>query len=143
MNTIPPPIAEIENEISQEFGFLEEWADKYEHLISLARNLEPMGEGGHHDENKVKGCQSSVWLTAEQHDGRIWYQADSDSLIVKGLAALLVRILSGQAPEDIIKAQLNFLDGTGLQSHLSPTRSNGLAAMIKQMKFYALAFSAK
>ncbi len=135
MNTIE----ELENEIVDEFSFFESWEDKYEYLIELGKKLNDLPAEDHKDENKVKGCQSSVWLTVSESNGSIFFKADSDSTIVKGLVALLIRVLSGQTPEAIINTRLEFIDKIGLKQHLAQTRSNGLAAMIKQMKYYALA----
>jgi cysteine desulfuration protein SufE len=132
---------EIENEIVDEFSFFEDWQDKYEYLIELGKKLNELPADEHKDENKVKGCQSSVWLVSNFDDGRIFFRADSDSTIVKGLIALLVRVLSGQTPEAILNTKLEFIDKIGLRQHLAQTRSNGLAAMIKQMKFYALGYN--
>jgi cysteine desulfuration protein SufE len=131
---------EIENEIVDEFSFFEDWQDKYEYLIELGKKLKPLPDDEHKDENKVKGCQSSVWLVSNFDDGRIFFMADSDSTIVKGLIALLIRVLSGQSPQVILDTKLEFIDKIGLKQHLAQTRSNGLAAMIKQMKFYALGY---
>jgi len=136
-------ISEIENEIVDEFSFFPEWADKYEYLIELGKKLKNYPEDKRTDDNKVKGCQSSVWLTTEDKDGRIIFKADSDSTIVKGLIALLTRVLSGQKAEEIINANLEFIDKIGLRQHLAQTRANGLSAMIKQMKMYALGYKLK
>lgn len=136
-------IAEIENEITDEFSFFPDWTDKYEYLIELGHKLTGFPKDEMVDDNKIKGCQSSVWLVTELKDGKIFYKADSDSVIVKGLIALLIRVLSGQKPDDIINAKLEFIDKIGLRLHLAPTRSNGLSAMIKQMKMYALAYKTK
>jgi len=137
------PITEIENEIVDEFSFFESWEDKYEYLIDLGKKLNKLPEEFYRDDNKVKGCQSSVWLVADRINGSITFKADSDSTIVKGLIALLVRVLSGQSPEDILNARLEFIDKIGLRQHLAQTRANGLGAMIKQMKMYAMAYSLK
>jgi cysteine desulfuration protein SufE len=144
MNTVNglKTIEEIENEIVDEFSFFENWEDKYEYLIELGKKLNILPADEHKDGNKVKGCQSSVWLIASTDNGNIVYKADSDSTIVKGLIALLIRVLSGQPPAAVVNAKLGFIDRIGLQQHLAQTRSNGLAAMIRQMKYYALAFSA-
>ncbi len=136
-------IEEIENEIVDEFSFFPDWTDKYEYLIELGNKLTDFPKDKMTDEYKIKGCQSSVWLITEIEDGKIIFKADSDSTIVKGLIALLVRVLSGQKPDDIINAKLEFIDKIGLRQHLAPTRSNGLGAMIKQMKMYALAYKTK
>lgn len=133
-------INEIENEIADEFSFFSDWQDKYEYIIELGKKLRDFPEEKRTEEFKVKGCQSSVWLTAEKKDGSIIFKADSDSTIVKGLIALLLRVLSGQSPDEIVNAKLEFIDKIGLKQHLAQTRANGLAAMIKQIKMYALAF---
>lgn len=134
------PVNEIENEIVDEFSFFEDWQDKYEYLIELGKKLKGFPEDKRLDVNKVKGCQSSVWLVAERENGSINFKADSDSTIVKGLIALLIRVLSGQSPDDILNARLEFIDKIGLKQHLAQTRANGLAAMIKQIKMYAMAY---
>ena len=136
-------IEQIENEIVDEFSFFTEWTDKYEYLVELGHKLTGFPKDKMTEENKIKGCQSSVWLVTDLKDGKVFFNADSDSTIVKGLIALLVRVLSGQKPEDIINTKLEFIDKIGLRQHLAPTRSNGLGAMIKQMKMYALAYKTK
>jgi len=136
-------ISEIENGIVEDFNFFPEWTDKYEYLIELGKKLKGYPEDKRTDDYKVKGCQSSVWLTTEEKDGKIFFKADSDSTIVKGLIALLTRVLSGQKPDDIVKAKLEFIDKTGLRQHLAQTRANGLSAMIKQMKMYAMGYKLK
>ncbi len=133
-------IEEIENEIAEEFSFFDEWVDKYEYIIELGRKLEPIPEETRVEENMVSGCQSKVWLIAEMKDETIEFKADSDSTIVKGLIALLLRVLSNQKPEDITNAKLGFIEKIGLTQHLAQTRANGLFAMIKQIKIYAMAF---
>jgi cysteine desulfuration protein SufE len=132
-------IAEIENEIVDEFSFFTDWQDKYEYIIELGKKLKGFPDEKRTEDFKVKGCQSSVWLTAEKNNGIIIFKADSDSTIVKGLIALLLRVLSGQSPDEIVNAKLEFIDKIGLKQHLAQTRANGLAAMIKQIKMYALA----
>lgn len=136
-------IQETEDEITDEFSFFDNWQDKYEYLIELGKKLNDYPESERKDDNKVKGCQSSVWLTTSGSNGVIVFKADSDSTIVKGLIALLVRVLSGRTPDEILNAKLDFIDKIGLKQHLAQTRANGLAAMIKQMKMYALAYKAK
>ena len=136
-------IQETEEEITDEFSFFDNWQDKYEYLIELGKKLNDYPEAERNDDNKVKGCQSSVWLTTTGSNGTIDFKADSDSTIVKGLIALLVRVLSGRTPDEILNAKLDFIDKIGLKQHLAQTRANGLAAMIKQMKMYALAYKAK
>ncbi len=136
-------IEEIENEIVDEFSFFTDWTDKYQYIIELGHKLTGFPKDKMTDEYKIRGCQSSVWLVTELADGQINFKADSDSTIVKGLIALLIRVLSGQKPDDIINAKLGFIDKIGLRQHLATTRSNGLGAMIKQMKMYALAYKTK
>ncbi|RPI19773.1 MAG: SufE family protein [Ignavibacteriae bacterium] len=136
-------IQNTENEIVEEFSFFPEWTDKYQYIIELGHKLNNFPKDKMTEEYKIKGCQSSVWLTAEMKDGKIYFNSDSDSSIVKGLAALMINILSGRTPEEIINAKLGFIDKIGLRQHLAPTRSNGLSAMIKQMKMYALAYKIK
>lgn len=133
-------IADIEQEIVEEFSLFDSWEDKYEYIIDLGKKLPPLEDQHKKDENKVKGCQSTVWLIAENNDGRIYYKAESDAVIVKGLISMLIRVLSGQTPDNIINAKLDFIKEIGMMSHLAQTRSNGLLAMVKQMKNYALAF---
>jgi len=136
-------IPEIEDEIVDEFSFFPEWEDKYEYLIELGKKLDGFPEGKRTDEYKVKGCQSSVWMAADEENDSIVFSADSDSTIVKGLIALLLRVLSGKKPDDILNAKLEFIERIGLRQHLAQTRTNGLAAMVKQMKLYALAYKLK
>lgn len=134
-------IEEIQREIIEEFSGLDDWMDRYQLLIDLGGEQEPLDERYKTNENLIDGCQSSVWLLADYKDGLVWFRAESNALIVKGLIALLIRVLSGQTPEEIISADLHFIDDIGLSQHLSPTRSNGLHAMIKQMRIYAVAFN--
>ncbi|MGY6562930.1 MAG: SufE family protein [Luteibaculaceae bacterium] len=136
-------LQEKEQEIISEFAFMDDWMMKYEHIIELGKSLPLIDENKKTEDNIIKGCQSRVWLTAEPQDGAVFFKADSDALITKGIIALLVRVLNGEKPETIAKAEFNFIDEIGLKEHLSPTRSNGLVSMIKQMKFYALALHAK
>lgn len=136
-------IEAIESEIVEEFSLFDNWDDKYEYIIDLGKKLPPLEAQYKVDENKVKGCQSTVWLAAEYKDGRIFYKADSDAVIVKGLISMLIRVLSGQEPDAIVAAKLDFIKDIGMMSHLAQTRSNGLLAMVKQMKNYALAFKLK
>jgi cysteine desulfuration protein SufE len=133
-------IETIEQEIIEEFSLFDSWDDKYEYIIDLGKKLPPLEEQFKKDENKVKGCQSTVWLTADAKDGRVFYKAESDAVIVKGLISMLIRVLSGQKQDDIINAKLDFIREIGMVGHLAQTRSNGLAAMVKQMKHYAMAF---
>lgn len=134
-------IEEIEREIVDEFSVFDDWMDKYAYLIELGSGLEGMDESHKTEENLIKGCQSRVWFHAELKDGRLFFTADSDAIITKGIAGLLIRVFSGQDPEDIAKADLHFIDEIGLTQHLSPTRSNGLLSMVKQIKMYAIAAS--
>lgn len=136
-------IDEIQNQIIGEFEIFDDWMDRYSLLIDLGKDLAPLPEAERTPQNLIEGCQSRVWLSARYENGRILFQAESDALLVKGIVALLIRIFSGQSPDDIINADLRFVEAIGLSSHLSPTRSNGLLAMIRQMKYYAMAFKAK
>ena len=135
-------IEEVEHDIIEEFSLFDSWEDKYEYIIDLGKKLDFLEDKHKLDENKVKGCQSTVWLVADKKDGRIFYNADSDAMIVKGLISMLIRVLSGQKPDDIINARLDFIREIGMMGHLAQTRSNGLLAMVKQMKNYALAYKA-
>lgn len=136
-------IDEIQDEIVDEFSVFDDWMDKYALLIDLGNSLPPMDERYKTPENLIEGCQSRVWLQADYRDDRIYFEADSDAIIVKGIVSLLVRVLSGRTPEEILDTQLYFIEKIGLTEHLSPTRSNGLVAMVKQMRMYALAFKVK
>ena len=136
-------INEIQDEIIEEFSGFDDWMDKYQLLIDLGNEQEPLDEQYKVESNLIDGCQSRVWLQADYHDGIIEFTAESDALIVKGIVALLIRVLSGHTPQEILDAELYFIDQIGLKEHLSPTRSNGLLAMVKQMRMYALAFKAK
>lgn len=136
-------IEEIEQEIIEEFSLFDNWDDKYEYIIDLGKKLPLLEDQYKKDENKVRGCQSTVWLVAEYKDGKIYFKADSDAMIVKGLISMLIRVLSDQTPDDIVNAKLDFIREIGMMSHLAQTRSNGLLAMVKQMKNYALAFKVK
>ncbi len=131
-------ISEIEKEIIEEFELFDEWAEKYHYIIEIGQKLKSLDNKFKVDENKIKGCQSNVWLHAYGENGSIFFEADSDSVFVKGEIALLIRVLSGQKAEEIVKAELNFIDTLGLRQHIAVTRANGLAAMIKQMKIFAL-----
>lgn len=131
-------INEIQEEIIEEFSFFGDWMEKYEHIIDLGKSLPLINEQHKTDDRLIKGCQSRVWLYSEVKDDKIVFLADSDALITKGLIALMVRVLSNQKPEDIVKADLYFIDKINLKEHLSPTRSNGLLSMVKQMKMEAL-----
>lgn len=140
---IEKTIAAIEEEIVDEFSLFDSWDDKYEYIIDLGKKLPPLEEEHKKDENRVRGCQSTVWLVADYKDGKVHFRADSDSVIVKGLISMLIRVLSGHAPDEIINAKLEFIHRIGMTTHLAQTRSNGLLAMVKQMKNYALAFKVK
>lgn len=136
-------INEVQNEIIEEFSIFDEWLDKYEYLIELSRELPPIDEAHRTEQYLIKGCQSRVWVDAELHDGKITFTADSDAIITKGIIALLIRVMNRRTPDEIIDAELYFIDRIGLRENLSPTRANGLLAMIKQMKLYALAYKSK
>lgn len=136
-------INEIQDEVIEEFSNFDDWMDKYQLLIDLGSDEQPLPEAYKTEQNLIDGCQSRVWLQADMVDGKVVFQAESDALIVKGIVALLIRVLSGHTPQEILDADLYFIEQIGLREHLSPTRSNGLLAMLKQMKLYALAFQAK
>lgn len=138
-------INEIQDEIIEEFEAFDDWLDRYQLIIDYAKELtkDPLQGEDKTDQNKIDGCQSTVWFTCRMEDGKIWYKGDSDALLVKGIVALLLSVLSGHTPKEIIDADLYFIDRIGLREHLSPTRSNGVAAMLKQMRLYALAYQAK
>ena len=136
-------INEIQDEIIEEFSGFDDWMDKYQLLIDLGNEQEPLDEKYKTEQNLIDGCQSRVWLQADYADGKIHFSAESDALIVKGIVSLLIRVLSGHTPQEILDADLYFIEEIGLKEHLSPTRSNGLVAMVKQMRVYALAFSTK
>ena len=136
-------INEIQDEIIEEFAGFDDWMDKYQLLIDLGNDQEPLDEKYKVESNLIDGCQSRVWLQADYADGMITFNAESDALIVKGIVALLIRVLSGHTPDEILNADLYFIEQIGLKEHLSPTRSNGLLAMVKQMRMYALAFKSK
>ncbi len=132
-------MAQVEAEIVSDFELFDDWTQKYEYIIELGQQLPSLDERYKTDAYKIKGCQSSVWLNAYEKDGLLFFEADSDSTFVKGEIALLIKVLSGRNPEDIIQAELKFIDDIGLRQHIAVTRANGLASMIKQMKAYALA----
>lgn len=136
-------IAEKQKDLVEEFAFLEEWTDKYEHIIALGKGLQTIDANYKDEDHLIKGCQSQVWLHAEEKEGKVYYTADSDAIITKGLISMIVRLFSGHTPAEIAQAELTFIDEIGLREHLSPTRSNGLLSMVKQIKYYALAFQAK
>ena len=139
MNTIN----ELQDEVIEEFNEFTDWMDKYQMLIDLGNDLEPLDEKHKNEQNLIDGCQSRVWLQCDYADGRLVFTADSDALITKGIIALLIRVLNGRTPQEILDTELYFIDAIGLAANLSPTRANGLAAMVKQMRLYALAFQAK
>ena len=134
------PINQIQDDIIAEFSDFDDWMDRYQLLIDMGSEQPPLDEQYTPEQNLIDGCQSRVWLQADFIDGMVHFRAESDALIVKGIVALLVRVLSGHTPQEILDADLYFIDRIGLREHLSPTRSNGLGAMLKQMKMYALAF---
>ena len=133
-------IEQTEAEIVEEFSLFDSWDDKYEYIIDLGKKLAPLPDEHKKEENKVKGCQSTVWLVADYKDGKVYFQAESDAVIVKGLISMLIRVLSGHTPDEILNANMDFINKIGMTSHLAQTRSNGLLAMVRQMKNYALAF---
>jgi len=134
-------IQEAENKIIEEFALFDDWMDKYNYIIELGKSLPTIDDEYKTDKYLITGCQSQVWLQAEFRDGKIYFKADSDAIITKGIIYLLIRVLSGRTSEEILEAKLDYLDAIGLKQHLSPTRSNGLVSMIKQMKVYALAMN--
>lgn len=136
-------IDELQDEVIEEFSDFTDWMDKYQLLIDLGNEMEPLEEKYKTESNLINGCQSRVWIHADYQDGKLFFKAESDALIVKGLIALLLRVLGGHTPQEILDADLYFIDRIGLREHLSPTRSNGLLAMVKQIRVYALAFKAK
>jgi cysteine desulfuration protein SufE len=133
-------INELQNNIIEEFSMFDDWMDKYALLIDLGNSLEPLEDKYKNPQNIIEGCQSRVWLNAELNNGIITYQGESDAVLVKGIVSLLIQVLSGHTPDEIVNTELYFIDKIGLKEHLSPTRSNGLVAMVKQMKMFALAF---
>ncbi len=136
-------INEIQEEIIEEFSAFDEWMDKYSYLIEIGNDLEGFKDDWRLEQNLIEGCQSKVWVHAELDGDKIIYSADSDAIITKGIIALLIRVLSGRTPDEILGSELSFIEEIGLKDHLSPTRSNGLLAMVKQMRLYAVAFKAK
>ena len=136
-------IQETQQQIIDEFALLDEWLDKYAYLIELGKDCPPIEESDKTEQNLIRGCQSRVWLSCKAEDGRLRFRADSDAVITRGIITLLIRVLDGHTPQEILDADLAFIDAIGLKEHLSPTRSNGLTAMVKQMKMYALAFQMK
>ena len=136
-------INQLQDEVVEEFNEFTDWMDKYQMLIDLGNDLEPLAPEYKNEQNLIDGCQSRVWLQCDYTDGRLVFTADSDALITKGIIALLIRVLSGHTPQEILDADLYFIEKIGLRQHLSPTRSNGLLSMVKQIKSYALAYKAK
>ena len=136
-------INELQDEVIEVFSDFDDWMDKYQLLIDLGNELPPLDERYKTESNLIDGCQSRVWLQADCHDGVMELQAESDALIVKGIIALLIKVLNHQKPEDVLNTDLYFIERSGLKDHLSPTRSNGLLAMVKQIRMYALAFQSK
>lgn len=134
---------EVQNEIIEEFSVFDDWLDRYNYLIELGNELPEIDPRYKTSEYLINGCQSKVWLHADMKDGKIWFDADSDAIIVKGIVALLVKVLNGRTPEEILDNNLSFIDEIGLSQNLSPTRSNGLLAMVKKMKLYAMAYKSK
>lgn len=136
-------INEIQDEIIEEFSALEDWMDRYALLIDMGNTLQPIDEHSKTSDNIIEGCQSRVWITARMENGLVHFEGESDAIIVKGIVSLLLRVLSDQTPRDILESDLYFIEKIGLQEHLSPTRSNGLVSMLKQMKLYAATFIAQ
>ncbi|MBO4588520.1 MAG: SufE family protein [Bacteroidales bacterium] len=136
-------IQEIEQQIIDEFANFDEWIDKYAYIIDLGKECPVIDEKDKTEANLIKGCQSRVWVSCEYREGKVFFKADSDAVITKGIISLLIRVYSGQTPQDILGNEPVFIDQIGLKEHLSPTRSNGLTSMLKQIKMYALAFSLK
>ena len=136
-------INELQDEVIEEFSELDDWMDRYQLLIDLGNDQAPLDEQYKTEQNLIEGCQSRVWLQADYADGLVHFQAESDALIVKGIISLLIQMVSGHTPDEILESDLYFIERIGLKEHLSPTRSNGLLAMVKQMRMYALAFKAK
>ncbi|MDR1407145.1 MAG: SufE family protein [Tannerella sp.] len=136
-------IHEIQDEIIEEFSVFDDWLDRYALLIELGNSLEPLDEKHKTANHLIEGCQSRVWLNAEYTDGKVFFRGESDAVIVKGIISLLISVLSGHSPQEILDSDLYFIEKTGLKEHLSPTRSNGLLAMLRQMRMYALAFQTK
>ncbi|RIJ50031.1 SufE family protein [Maribellus luteus] len=134
-------IEQVQQEIIGEFSMFDEWMDKYSYLIELGNDLGELDAIDKNDQNLIKGCQSRVWLVAEMKDGKIHFRGESDAVIVKGLVALLLRVASERTPQELLENELHFIDDIGLKQHLSPTRSNGLLAMVKQIRLYAVAYS--
>ena len=136
-------INEIQDEVIEEFSVFDDWMDKYQMLIDLGNDLEPLDEKYKTEQNLIEGCQSRVWRQCDINEGKLQFSAESDALIVKGIIALLIRVLNNHTPEEILDTKLYFIDEIGLKDHLSPTRSNGLLSMVKQINMYALAYKMK
>jgi cysteine desulfuration protein SufE len=136
-------INETQDQIIEEFELFDDWNDKYEYIIDMGKKLPPLPEEYRKDSNKIKGCQSNVWLQANKEGGKVQFLADSDAVIVKGLVSMLIRVLSDRTPAEIVNTDLYFIDKIGMTKHLAQTRSNGLLSMVKQMKFYGLAYQAQ
>ncbi len=136
-------INELQNEVIEEFADFTDWMDKYQMLIDLGNDMEPLADTYKTEDNLIDGCQSRVWIYPTYENGLLYFAAESDALIVKGIVALLLRVLSGHTPQEILDADLYFIDRIGLREHLSPTRSNGLLAMVKQIRYYALAYKTR
>ena len=136
-------IKEIQDEIVEEFSLFENWMERYEYMIELGKTIELISPSNKTDSNLIKGCQSKLWLHAEVLEGKVFYTTDSEAIITKGIAAILLRAFSNQTPLDIINSDVKYIDEIGLKEHLSPTRANGLVSMLRQIKYYALAFSKK
>lgn len=136
-------IATIEADIIEEFSLFDTWDEKYEYIIDMGKKLAPLDAAFKDEAHRIKGCQSTVWMVSDFRDGKVYYRAESDAVIVKGLVSMLIRVLSGHAPQEIIDAQLDFIDAIGMKQHLAQTRSNGLLSMVKQMKLDAMAYLAK
>ena len=136
-------IKEIEQQIVEEFSIFDNWMDKYQYIIDLGKSMPVIDEAGKKDENLIKGCQSRVWLDCREEDGKLYFSADSDAIITKGIISLLIRVYDGHTPQEIIDSEIDFIDTIGLRQNLSPTRANGLVSMLKQIKLYALAFKEK
>jgi cysteine desulfuration protein SufE len=136
-------IQDIEEEIIDEFSLFDSWDEKYEYIIDMGKKLKPLDDVYKKDENKIKGCQSTVWMVSELKDGKVIYKAESDAVIVKGLVSMLIRVLSNHSPKEIMDAKLEFIDKIGMKQHLAQTRSNGLLSMVKQMKLDATVYMAQ
>jgi cysteine desulfuration protein SufE len=136
-------IKEKQDELISDFSFMENWMDKYEHIIQLGKELPLIDEKYKTPDHLIKGCQSQVWLHTDMHEGKLLFTADSDAVITKGLVSLMITVFSGHTPKEIAESEIYFIDAIGLSSHLSPTRSNGLLSMLKQIKLYAVAYEAK